>query len=315
MLPHEASEVSGDGPRRAGDLLTELFRRKGMGRPMRRAEVVLLWPRVVGREVAKFSSARAFSNGVLIVDVTDSETAMHLSMQRQRFIAVYHETYGLREVKDVRFQAGRVAAEPEPQPGSAVDEPAAGPELEPLERAVEEAAMPEDVAQAARGAARSLAVHWARRRAEGHLPCPTCGALHDGALQEPLPRERRMAETGRTNATLRDRELCPSCRRAAAEPRVVAAARRLALSPGEPVEDLSPDERQVARRSARIYLEETMNDLLPRAVADPSVRSHLEQAARCLASLVSGKHPDALSDEDMRVLDERVARFLGWSWT
>lgn len=307
--------MKGDGPRSAGDLLTELFRRKGMGRSMRRAEVVLLWPRVVGREVARFSSARAFANGVLIVDVTDSETAMHLSMQRQRFVSVFHDTYGLKEVKDIRFQAGRVVAEAgdEGETGSE-QETEAGPDLAPLERAVEAAALPVEVADAARAAARSLARHWARQREAGHLPCPTCGVLHDGALARPMPRERRMAETGRTNEAIRDRELCASCRRAAREPRVIAAARRMALSPGDPQPGLSRDEEQVARRAARIYLEETLNDLLPRAVADPSVRSHLEQAARCLAALVTGKRPDDLSDEDMHVLDDGVARFLGWSW-
>lgn len=307
--------MKGDGPRSAGDLLTELFRRKGMGRSMRRAEVVLLWPRVVGRDVARFSSARAFVGGVLIVDVTDSETAMHLSMQRQRFVSVFHDTYGLRDVKDIRFQAGRVMAQAGDDGESGSEqETEAGPELVPLERAVEAAALPAEVADAARAAARSLARHWARQRAAGHLPCPTCGVLHDGALTQPMPRERRMAETGRTNQAIRDRELCASCRRAAREPRVIAAARRMALSPGDPQPGLSRDEEQVARRAARMYLEETLNDLLPRAVADPSVRSHLNQAARCLAALVTGKRPDDLTDQDMHALDEGVARFLGWSW-
>src|SRR5690606_7852923 len=307
--------VKGDGPRSAGDLLTELFRRKGMGRSMKRAEGVRLWPRVVGRDVARFSSARAFTNGVLIVDVTDSETAMHLSMQRQRFIAVFHDTYGLKEVKDIRFQAGRVQAETEDMDGASDDKHTeAGPELVPLERAVEAAALPTEVAASARAAARSLAGHWARQRAAGHLPCPTCGVLHDGALTAPMPRERRMAETGRTNEAIRDRELCASCRRADREPRVIAAARRMALSPSEPEPGLAHEEAQVAMRAARMYLEETLNDLLPRAVADPSVRSHLDQAARCLAALVTGKRPDDLTDQDMHVLDEGVARFLGWTW-
>ncbi|HEX7000993.1 MAG TPA: DUF721 domain-containing protein [Trueperaceae bacterium] len=308
--------MRGDGPRSAGDLLTELFRRKGMGRSMKRAEVVLLWPRIVGRDVARFSSARAFTNGILVVDVTDSETAMHLAMQRQRFVAAYHDTYGLKEVRDIRFQAGRVAAEksPDDEPDDrGASEPAA--EAGPLEGALEAASLPPDVAESARAAARSLASHWARQRAAGHQPCPTCGVLHDGALTPPLPRERRMAETGRTNETIRDHELCPSCRRSAREPRVIAAARRLALSPGEMDPGLSYEEVQVATRSARFYLEDMLNDLLPRAVADPSTRTHLELAARCLAALVVGKDPDDLTDADMHVLDERVARYLGWSWS
>ncbi len=308
--------MRGSGPRSAGDLLAELFRRKGMARPMRRAEVVLLWPRVVGRDVARFTSARAFTNGALIVDVTDSETAMHLSMQRQRFIAVYHDTYGLKEVKDIRFQAGRVTAVNGDEPGPGVeDDVEVGEDIVPLERAVAAAELPADIADAAHGAARSLARHWARQRAAGHLPCPTCGVLHDGALAPLAPREQRLSETGRTSPELRDRELCPSCRRAAREPRVVAAARELAMSPGTATPGLSQEEGHIARRSALAYLEQSVLDLLPRAVADPSTRAHLEHASRCLAALRAGKTTAELTDDDMHHLDERVARYLGWSWT
>ncbi len=308
--------MRGGGPRSAGELIAEVFRRRGMMRPLRRAEAVLLWPRVVGHDVARFSSARAFSDGVLYVDVTDSETAMHLNMQRQRFVAVYHETYGLRELKDVRFQAGRLAADAD-EPGAAEG---GAPEPDPadvasLERVVDAAELPSDIADLARAAARTLAGHWARQRAAGHAACPTCGVLHDGAVAGLAPRDRRLAELGRQSVELRDRELCPSCRRAAREPRVVAAARRMALDPAEPHPQLAVEEAAVARRLASIYLEETLEDLLPRVVSDASLRPHLERAARCRAALATGKHPDRLADEDLRVLGERVARVLGWSWS
>lgn len=308
--------MRGGGPRSAGDLLAEVFRRQGMRRSLRRAEAVLLWPRVVGREVARFSSARAFEGGVLYVDVTDSETAMHLNMQRQRFIAVYHETYGITELKDVRFQAGRLTADAG-QPGEAE---AAGPEPDPsdvaaLQQAVEAAALPGDIAEVARSAARTLATYWAKQRAAGHTTCPTCGVLHDAVVSGLAPRERRLAELGRENESLRDRELCPSCRRAAREPRVVGAAHRMALDPDAPHPELAVEEAAVARRLAVIYLEDTLEDLLPRAVSDPSLRPHLERAARCMAALATGKGVDELGDEDLHAVDERVARVLGWSWS
>lgn len=308
--------MRGGGPRSAGELLAEVFRRKGMRRSLRRAEAVLLWPRVVGPEVARFTSARSFADGVLYVDVTDSETAMHLNLQRQRFVEVYRETYGLAEVKDVRFQAGRLTA----KAGEQGSPDAAPPEPDPAEvaslvRAVEEARLPGDIAAVARAAARTLASHWARQRAAGHAACPTCGVLHDGAVSGLTPRQRRLAELGRDSDELRDRELCPSCRRAAREPRVIAAARRLALAPNEPHPELTVEEAAVARRLAGLYLEETLEDLLPRVVSDPALRPHLERAARCRAALATGKDPDDLSDDDLRSLDERVARVLGWSWS
>src|SRR5690606_9882251 len=105
--------VRDDGVKPVGALLNELFRRKGMKRSLRRAEAVLLWPRIVGADVAKFSTARSVRDGVLFVDVSDSETAMHLSMQRRRFLSAYRDTYGVTDVRDVRFQVGRLGAEPE----------------------------------------------------------------------------------------------------------------------------------------------------------------------------------------------------------
>ncbi len=304
------------GPRTADELLAELFRRKGMRRSLKRAEAVLLWPRVVGRDVARFSAARAFSNGVLYVDVSDSETAMHLSMQRQRFVAVYHDTYALTEVKDIRFQAGRLNEEDAAERGADAPSLRADPDdLTALERALDEAHLPSDIASAAAGAARGLAGHWARQRAAGHATCPTCGALHDGAAAALAPRDQRLTELGRGDEAARDRELCPSCRRAAREPRVVAAARRLALEPAEPRPELVHEEVAVARRLAARYLDESLSDLLPRVVSDPSLRPHLERAARCRAALATGLAPEDLLDEHLRHVDERVARVLGWSWS
>src|SRR5690606_40694545 len=110
--------------------------------------------------------------------------------------------------------------------------------------------LPGDIAAVARAAARTLASHWARQRAAGHAACPTCGVLHDGAVSGLTPRQRRLAELGRDSDELRDRDLCPSCRRAAREPRVIAAARRLAPAPNEPHPELTVDEGAAARRLA-----------------------------------------------------------------
>src|SRR5690606_3247811 len=87
-----------------------------------------------------------------------SETAMHLNLQRQRFVEVYRETYGLAEVKDVRFQAGRLTA----KAGEQGSPDAAPPEPDPAEvaslvRAVEEARLPGDTAAVARAGAPAAA--------------------------------------------------------------------------------------------------------------------------------------------------------------
>ena len=45
------------------EVLAEVFRRGGMKRAVKRAEAVLLWPQVVGSEVARFTEAKALQDG------------------------------------------------------------------------------------------------------------------------------------------------------------------------------------------------------------------------------------------------------------
>ena len=76
------------------DLLAEAFKRGGLRRGVKRAEAVLLWPQVVGAALAKFTEAKSLQDGVLYVEVADSETAMHLSFQRAKFVNVYAAKFG-----------------------------------------------------------------------------------------------------------------------------------------------------------------------------------------------------------------------------
>ena len=316
--------------RPAAELIGELFRQKGMKRSLRRAEAVLLWPRVVGPDVARFSSARTLSEGVLVVDVSDSETAMHLSMQRRRFLARYHDTYGVHDVKEVRFQVGRVTANAErraaavssdhdgstaagePGEGHAAVDPQA---VSAMARDLDALNLPDELGAVVLRAGRNLIGMRARQQAAGFTPCPTCGALHDTVGTPLTPRERTLQAKGEGHQALRDRELCDSCRRSATEARVTAAARRLALAPGDVDPGLSDAELAVATRLASAYLDASLRDLLPRAVSQPALRPQLELAARCRAALATGKLPADLDDDDLLVLDERVARFLGGSWS
>jgi hypothetical protein len=313
--------------RHVTEILDEVFRRAGMKRGLKRAEAVLLWPRVVGAEVARFANARALRDGVLYVDVSDAETAMHLGLQRRRFLAVYHDTYQAHEVKDIRFQVGTAARADERGGGpsrrgdaktGAGTGPAASPdaaELAELARQIGAMGLPDDVATAALRAGRSLLTLRARQRAEGWQPCPTCGALHDGAVRPDTPRERTLRSSGRLGVEeRRDRELCPACRRASHEPRVREAAQRLATRPSVVTPDLSEEERAVALRLAAEYLDGVLRELLPVALGDPSAREHLERAARCRAALEHGKEPDDVDDDDLARLPAAVRRLLRGDW-
>lgn len=309
-----------DGVKPVGDLLNELFRRKGMKRSLRRAEAVLLWPRVVGADVARFSTARTLQDGVLIVDVSDSETAMHLSMQRRRFLAVFRDTYGVSDVKDVRFQVGRLKSDPAHEgvaaggDGATVSERTADPqELAALVRDLEGLGLDEELAAAALQAGRSLLGLRAERLANGYTVCPTCGAVHEGALLPLTPREEELRALRADHPDLPDRDLCIACRRATREPRVLDAARGLAHAPGTATPGLGEDEHAVAVRLAGSYLDAALKDLVPRAIADQRMHPHVVHAAVRRAALAAGKAVTDVVDDDLRLIDERVARYLNWT--
>ncbi|MEJ2289869.1 MAG: DUF721 domain-containing protein [Deinococcales bacterium] len=272
--------------RHVSELLGEFFRRSGMKRAVRRAEAVLLWPQVAGTEVARFAEARVVRDGVLYVDVSDSETAMHLSLQRQRFLDVYHGRFEAREIRDIRFRVGRPRAPEADAPAPEPDRPDPGA-LATLARELGELELPEAVAGAAMRAGRAMLGYRARRAAQGWTPCPTCGALAPG------------------------NDLCDACRRYAEEGRVTAAARELAIRPGVPTPSLSEEERAVAEHLALGSLDRILLELLPQALADPAVKPQLERAARCRAALAAGKSLADVQDTDMQRLPDRVRRVLG----
>lgn len=268
------------------ELLAEVFRRGGMKRAVRRAEAVLLWPQVAGGQLARFTRARNLIDGVLFVDVGDSETAMHLTLQRQRFVDAYRGKFGARDVRDIRFQPGRpVMTDPEPPrppPGEA--DPG---ELSRLTRALGELDLPEELSAPALRAARTMLAYRARRRAEGWTPCPTCEALTP------------------------DPGLCTVCSRYASEPRVRGAAARLMVDPTLDPADLSVEQRAVAVRLAIQELEGSLAELLPQVLADGSLRPQLETVARCYLALRLEKPPETIDDRDLSSLPTRVARVLG----
>lgn len=266
--------------------LSEFFRKQGYKKAVRRAEAVLLWPQVAGREVARFTNARVLRDGVLYIDVSDAETAMHLNLQRRRFLDVYHARFEQRSVKDVRFGVGRVRIEPESEPPP--PSPPADPQQQTdLARALGSLHLPDDVTAAAMRAGNAMLRYRALRRSQGWSACPTCGALRPGP------------------------ELCDACTRYARDPRVQAAAKRLALRPGDSTPELSEEERAVADRSAAAELDAALFALLPQVLADPRLRDQLEHIAKRRAALAAGKTLQTVSEQDMLALDDRVLRVLG----
>ncbi len=290
------------------ELLREAFRRSGLQRGVRRAEAVVLWRRVVGPDVARFSRAVALQQATLVVDVPDPETALHLGLQRHHLLRAYAEHLGPDAVREIRFRVGRAAASDRPQAPAPRSSASADPRaVAALARRLQD--VPEALAGTALQAGASLLALQARRRAEGWQPCAVCDTLHE-------PHEGAPAPSADAPSADAPRDWCPTCRRMALLPRVTRQAARLAAAPDADTPSLSDDERLVARALAAERAAERALALLPQALADPSVVPDLEHVARAHAALVCGLSLDQVDDEALAHVDPRILRALGrWSAT
>src|SRR5690625_3938208 len=268
----------------AAQLLAELFRRGGLTRAVRRARVALVWPQVAGPKLSRFTRARSFRDGILYVDTTDSETAMHLSLQRERFIGAFRAR-GHSELKDIRFVPGKVeAAAPA---GPELPAEAAPEDAEALSRALSGLELPEEVARAALSASQGIARTRTRRRHLGWTPCAVCGTLSE--------------QPG----------LCFTCERYSQETGTQRAALKLRHDPEADVPWLTADQREVAVHLSSNQLAELMQTLLPQVIADESLRQQLEQVARNWLALRFGVSAAQLTDGQWEALPANVLRVLG----
>lgn len=271
------------------DLLAEVFKRGGMKRAVKRAESVLLWPQVAGSDLAKFTQAKVLRDGVLYIEVTDSETSMHLMMQRQRFLDVYRGKFGVKDIREISFRVGRPRIHEEEEPPLEpvhIDPSALSKYAKTL------ADLPEDLAQPAMQAAKSLLIFRERKLAQGWKPCQLCDTLTEDKDDAEKP-------------------LCDTCERYAKQLKVVRASQALAVDPEAETSILSDDERNVAIYLAKNYLEEKLNELLPFVLADPTFKRELESIAYCFVAHKLSKSVNTVTEEDLDILDSRVARALG----
>ncbi|MDQ3398008.1 MAG: DUF721 domain-containing protein [Deinococcota bacterium] len=280
-------------PARVNDLLGEVFARSGMKRGVRRAEAVLLWPHAAGPEVAKFSRATGLSDGILFVEVSDSETAMHLSLQRQRFLDVYRAKFHLKDVREIRFRVGRRRDEAADaslagaRDGNTAEIPPDPRALAILAKSLTDLNLPEALEQPAMRAAKAMLAYRARKEAEGFKPCPVCDGLTPQG------------------------QMCETCSRYAGQVKVKRAAYRLAVRPDEATPLLSLEERQVAVHHAKGYLKDKLQELLPQVLAEPAIKPYLLAAARCYLAHHLGKRLEDIKEDDLDRLDSRIARVLG----
>jgi hypothetical protein len=269
---------------RVSDILADVFSKSGIKRGMKRAEAVLMWRHVVGPDVAKFSEAKTLQDGILYVEVPDSETSMHLTLQRQKFLDVYKVKFKVQDIYDIRFRVGRVQEKQQKQKSKETVIHVDPKALAQLTRSLTE--LPEQLAQPTMQAARSMLAYRERRLAEGWQACKLCSALSE-------------------------KDTCDACERYKTETKVIRASELMMEQPLDPTPFLSSEERAVAIYLAQEKLKERIAEMLPFVLADPKYKVELEKTSRAYLSLKLMKPLETLNDNDLDLLDGRVARALG----
>ena len=271
-------------PTRVSDLISEVISKGGFKRGMRRAESVLMWPLVVGPEVAKFTQAKNLQDGILYVEVSDSETSMHLMIQRQKFLDIYRTKFKIKDIQDIRFRVGKVEEKgkrkKEKETVIHVDPKA----LAQLTKSLSD--LPEKLVQPTMQSARALLAYRERKLADGWQACTLCSAISEQTL-------------------------CDACRRYMTEVKVIQASQILMLEPIQDTPFLSDEERIVAIYLAKEKLKDKIAELLPFVLSDARYKPELEQTSRCFVALQKGKALINVSDDDLDILDGRIARALG----
>lgn len=140
---------------------------------IRKARGIVLWPEIVGPELARMTRARTQEGTTLFVEVRDSNMAHFLTMQRATFISMLQEKLGDQSVTELRFSVGTLqqkaaAALPEPLP------PPDQARAEALAAQLPPGAS-EDLQRVTLQAAQAITRARRWREQQGYAPCPVCG--------------------------------------------------------------------------------------------------------------------------------------------
>ena len=90
------------GPRKVGDILERVLRRRGLARQLEYQKLLEDWPGLVGAGLARVTRARSVRDGVLVVEVPSSAWAMELNLRRQQIMARLNAGRSVR-IKRVMF--------------------------------------------------------------------------------------------------------------------------------------------------------------------------------------------------------------------
>jgi len=161
----------------------EVLRRYKLEEEFDQQQVILLWPKVAGRQLSRLTRVKEFRGGILTIEVSAPTVAQELSLLTDKYIARINELFGAPAVEKIRFVPGRFP----------VARPIKRVPLDPVYRAEAKEIFRDVPDPRLRGSFERLYLTLCQREdsllAAGAKRCPRCGVVFFG-----------------------DGKLCPGCR-------------------------------------------------------------------------------------------------------
>jgi predicted nucleic acid-binding Zn ribbon protein len=90
--------------RSVGEALPRALKLLGISRRTREAQALLLWPQVIGPDLARESQALKLTGGTLLVTASSPALAHQLHLERTMLIERLNEAIGAPAVREIRFR-------------------------------------------------------------------------------------------------------------------------------------------------------------------------------------------------------------------
>lgn len=90
--------------RKIGAALPQTLRALGIARRTREAQVLWLWPQILGPDLVKEAQALRLTGGTLWVSASSTALAHQLHLERSRLIEHLNEMIGVPVVHEIRFR-------------------------------------------------------------------------------------------------------------------------------------------------------------------------------------------------------------------
>ncbi len=84
--------------------IDELVNNLGIKKKLKELDAVVYWDSVVGKQIAKMTTATRIINGVLFVNVKTSTWRNELTMRKKDIIDKLNNFIGIEIVKDIKFR-------------------------------------------------------------------------------------------------------------------------------------------------------------------------------------------------------------------